>query len=134
MKILTAAILSSALATPVLACDLCALYSAAQARGEVGQGFFIGVAEQFTHFGTVQVDGAKAPNPAGQYLDSAISQAFVGYNINSRFGLQLNVPVIYRSFKRPEGFAVDHGTESGFGDVSLFGNLIAYQKLQENFA
>src|SRR5438067_4430911 len=132
MKFLNSVLLTGALATPAVGCDLCALYSAAQARGEVGMGFFGGVAEQFTHFGTVQVDGVKTSNPAGQYLDSAISQVFAGYNLNESLGLQLNVPVIYRSFKRPEGFAIDRGTESGFGDVSLLGNWLAYRKLPEH--
>ena len=133
MKILTSVFLSGVLTSPALACDLCALYSAAQARGEVGQGFFGRVAEQFTHFGTVQIDGAKAPNPTGQYLNSSISQIFAGYNLTERLGAQLNVPMIYRSFKRPAGFAIDNGTESGLGDISLLGNWVAVRKLRENF-
>src|SRR5437867_2788997 len=91
-------ILTGALATPSFACDLCAIYSANQARGDNGTGFFTGVAEQFTHFGTVQVDGHKVSNPTGQYLDSSISQVFAGYNFDDRLSLQLNVPLIYRSF------------------------------------
>src|SRR5689334_17515196 len=111
MKFLTSVLLGSALAAPVTACDLCAIYSANQARGEIGKGPFGGVAEQFTHFGTVQVDGEKVDNPTGQYEDSSISQVFLGYNFNERFGVQFNMPLIYRSFKRPEGFAIDEGTE-----------------------
>ncbi|HTE91422.1 MAG TPA: hypothetical protein VK639_20910, partial [Terriglobales bacterium] len=121
------------MATPTTACDLCSIYSATQARGEIGKGFYSGVAEQFTHFGTMQVDGQKVPNDVGQYLDSSISQLYVGYNFNDRLGVQLNLPVIYRSFKRPEGFAIDRGTESGIGDVSLIGNFLAYRKLEDNF-
>src|SRR2546422_8959228 len=99
-----------------LACDLCAIYSASSARGEIGTGPFAGVAEQFTHFGTVQVDGTKVADPSGQYLDSAISQLFFGYNLNARIGLQFNVPVIYRSFKRPDSMGgIDRGAESGQG-------------------
>jgi len=133
MKFFTSAVFVGALAAPALGCDLCALYSASQARGEIGDGFFGGVAEQYTHFGTVQVDGEKVFDPSGQYMDSAISQLFVGYNVNSRFGVQLNLPVIYRSFRRPQGFAIDHGTEAGIGDISLLGNLVGYRKLQEDF-
>src|SRR5258706_6067077 len=103
MKILIPAVLAAVCAQSVLACDLCALYSASQARGEVGEGLFAGIAEQFTHFGTVQVDGREVSDPSHQYLDSSISQLFAGYNFNERFGLQLNLPVIYRSFKRPDG-------------------------------
>src|SRR4051794_16042114 len=113
MKILVSTVLV-AVAQPVFSCDLCAIYSASQARGEVGQGPFAGVAEQFTHFGTVQVDGHEVANPSGQYLNSSISQLFAGYNFNERFGLQFNLPVIYRSFKRPDDLGgIDRGTESG---------------------
>jgi hypothetical protein len=133
MKILNLTVLAGVVAAPASACDLCSIYSATQARGEIGQGFYSGVAEQFSHFGTVQVDGQKVPNETGQYLDSSISQLFAGYNFNNRFGVQFNLPVIYRSFKRPEGFEIDRGTESGIGDISLLGNFLVYRKLEENF-
>ena len=133
MKISISAVLVAVMAQPVLGCDLCAIYSASQARGEVGQGPFVGLAEQFTHFGTVQVDGHKVDNPSGQYLDSSISQVFAGYNFNERFGLQFNLPVIYRSFKRPDSEGgIDRGTESGIGDVSLLGTFVPYRRLTEN--
>ena len=121
------AVLTGTLATPAVACDLCAVYSATQARGEIGKGLFLGVEEQFTHFGTVQVNGTKTLNPAGQYLDSSISQVFVGYNFTGRLGLQLNLPLMDRSFKRPDGTgSIDRGTEAGLGDVSLLANVVAY--------
>ena len=133
MKILSLSVLAGVVAAPASACDLCSVYSATQARGELGKGFYSGVAEQFSHFGTLQVDGQKVPNEVGQYLDSSISQLYAGYNFNDRFGVQVNLPVIYRSFKRPAGFEIDRGTESGIGDVSLIGNFLVYRMLKENF-
>ena len=127
------AFLTVAVATPVVACDICSVFSAAQARGEIGKGFFGGVAEQFTHFGTLQEDGMKVANPAGQFLDSSVSQLFAGYNLNERVGLQLNVPVIYRSFKRPEDFAIDRGTEFGAGDVVLLDHYQLYRHEEKKF-
>lgn len=88
--------------------------------------FYAAVAEQFTHFGTLQLDGHEVDNPTGQYLDSSITQLVAGYSFNSRFALQINVPLIYRSFERPEGFAIDRGTESGLGDVSLLGKFVLF--------
>src|SRR5713101_1593477 len=133
MKILFSAVLA-AFAQPVLACDLCGVYSATQVAVETSKGPFVGVAEQFTHFGTVQLDGKEVSNPSGQYLDSSISQVFAGYNFTPRTSLQFNLPLIYRSFKRPDGAGgIDIGTESGLGDVSLLGNLLAYQKVKDNF-
>jgi hypothetical protein len=117
-------------AQPIFACDFCAVYSANEARS--GKGFYAGVAEQFTHFATAQDAGKEVPNPIGQYLDSSITQLLIGYNFNERFGVQFNAPMIYRSFKRPEGFTMNHGTESGLGDVSLVGKFIAYQHQTED--
>lgn len=82
-------------------------------------GFYAAIAEQFTEFATVQVDGREVPNPSEQHLESSITQLVIGRSITPRFALQVNVPLIYRSFERPEGFAVDSGSESGLGDVSL---------------
>ena len=113
-------------------CDLCSIYSVAQSRGELGRGFFAGAAEQFTHFGSLQVEGERVPNPSGQFLDSSVSQIFAGYNFNDRFGLQLNVPVIHRSFQRPQGAAIDRGTESGLGDISLLGHFRVVRAEEKN--
>jgi len=82
-------------------------------------GWYAAVGDQFTRFATVQVDGHEIANPTGQYENSSITQLVAGYQINSRFTLQISVPLIYREFKRPEGFAIDRGTVSGLGDVSF---------------
>ena len=122
-QIAVPAVLLGALATRVVACDLCAVYSAAESRGEIGKGLYAGVAEQFTHFGTLQEDGHKVPNEANQWLDSSITQLLLGYNFNERVGVQFNLPLIHRSFSRPEGFETDRDTESGLGDSLLLGHL-----------
>jgi hypothetical protein len=91
------------------------------------------VAEQFTHFGTVQVDGQRVANPAGQYLDSSISQVFAGYNLSDRFGIQINLPLIHRTFRRPVGFAIDEARDAGLGDVSVLGNLRLISREKKDF-
>ena len=126
-------VLTAALAAPAAACDLCSIYSANQARGDIGKGWFAGVAEQFTHFSTLQDEGIEQPNVVGQHLDSSVSQLFAGYNFNERFGVQFNAPLIYRSFKRPEGFDIDRGTESGLGDVALVAHVQAYRSESRHF-
>ena len=110
------------------ACDLCGCYTP-QLEAMPGtqaappfpwlRGWYGAVGEQFTRFGTVQIDGHEASNPAGQYENSSITQLVAGYQFGARFGLQANLPIIYRDFKRPEGFAIDRGSESGIGDASL---------------
>src|SRR4029077_8422830 len=89
-------------------------------------GFYTAVAEQFTHFGSLQFDDREVANPTGQRLDSSITQLVVGYDINEWFALQFNAPLIYRDFRRPEGFAIDEGTVSGLGDVSLLAKAVVW--------
>ena len=115
------------------ACDLCGCYTPQiEARPDAAdpaafdKHIYFAIAEQFTHFGTLQLEGEELDNPTGQYLDSSIAQLVAGYGFNSRFALQINAPVIYRSFERPEGFAIDRGTESGLGDISVLGKFLAY--------
>ncbi len=117
------------------ACDLCGCYTPqlnAMAQMEEtnlppwARGFYSAIGEQFTYFGTLQVDGDKIDNPTGQYLASSITQLVTGYDLTSRFALQVNVPIIYRDFKRPKGFAIDRGTVSGVGDVSLLLRTVAF--------
>lgn len=135
----------AAVAATGRACDLCGCYtpqmeampdSELSTLGETLPGggsqdrwpsrVYVAIAEQFTHFGTLQLDGVEVDNPTGQYLDSSITQFVVGYSFNSRFALQINVPLIYRSFDRPEGFTIDRGTESGLGDISLLGKFVVF--------
>lgn len=130
------------------ACDLCGCYTpqidatlqaadpsafgemwpAAREHGGWLSHTYVAGAEQFTHFGTLQLDGDEVENPTGQFLDSSITQLVAGYSFTSRFALQINLPLIYRSFERPEGFAIDRGTESGLGDLSLLGKFVLFHK------
>lgn len=90
------------------------------------RGWYGAVGEQFTRFGTLQLDGEEVANPTGQYLNSSITQLVAGYQINNRFALQINVPLIYREFKRPEGFEIQQGTVSGLGDLSLLLKTVVF--------
>lgn len=122
-------VLSLHTATRLLACDLC---RCATPRLEVvhqkSSGFYAAVAEQFTHFGTDRFNGDEVANPTDQHLDSAITQVVAGVTFGqNRFGLQLNVPYIHRSYQRPEGFAIERGHESGLGDLSLLANVVVFK-------
>lgn len=115
------------------ACDLCGCYtpqietiSASQpdSSRQWWNRFYSAASEQFTAFGTAQLDGHEVSNPTGQYENSSITQLVAGYAINDRLSVQLNAPVIYREFRRPEGFVIEHGTEAGFGDLSFLLNTV----------
>jgi hypothetical protein len=110
--VLTAMLLAAGLTTSG-ACDLCGCFTPqldTMSKMESSdfpwweRGWFGAVSEQFTHFGTLQDGGTEVANPTGQYENSSITQLVSGYQLTSRFALQINVPLIYREFKRPEGF------------------------------
>ena len=88
---------------------------------------YLAVAEQFTHFGTLQFEGNEVPNPIDQYENSSITQLVAGYSLSSRLAVQLDVPLIYRWYQRPAGFAIERGTEAGLGDISLLANFVLFQ-------
>ncbi|GBD24951.1 hypothetical protein HRbin30_00265 [bacterium HR30] len=99
-------------------CDICAIYTATELQ-ESRVGLRLGVAEQFTRFATLQQDGRKIANPAGERLESSITQLLFGYAWSPQILLQLNVPVIHRNFRRLSPAGRERDQESGLGDVSL---------------
>lgn len=113
-----AAVLALATAAPARACDICAVYNATQ-TGEGGTGLSLGVAEQFTSYDTLQLDGEEVQNAAGEWLNSYITQILVAYRVLPRLSLQLSVPVIARKYRRQERTGVVHGEETGAGDLCL---------------
>jgi hypothetical protein len=121
--------LVSAGAPSAMACDLCSVYAASEAQGGGGAGFFGGVAEQLSYFNTLQVDSHKIAND-GEYIYGSVSQLFLGYNVNSRWGLQLSVPIIHRAWGSSSG---GNRSETGIGDVSLLGNVRLFEHLSEDF-
>jgi opacity protein-like surface antigen len=131
MKLLLTSVLAWAVAGPAFACDLCQISTPSLAGGIPGQGLFGTVSEQFTHFGTLQDEGNEVANPFHQKLDSSITQILAGYQVSDRFGIQFNLPVIYRSFRRVEDMQAVHDTESGIGDASLLGRYLLWQKETE---
>lgn len=105
------------------ACDLCAVYSATHAQGLSVSGWSVGLASQFTHFATLRRDGERVADEVGQRLDSSITQVVARYGVTERFSVQANLPIISRSFRRPDGFAIDTGHERGIGDASVLGRM-----------
>jgi hypothetical protein len=113
------------------ACDVCAVYTATE-MGESRTGFRLGLAEQYTNFNTLKRDGEEIDNVANERVNSSITQILLGYGITPRLGLQLNLPIIARQFRRLDHHGdIEHGDESGFGDLSLIGHFLAYSDVRE---
>jgi hypothetical protein len=132
VSFLAAAFTVLALCVPGLAigCDVCAIYSATEHR-ESRTGWLLGVGEQYSRFATLKDGGEEIENP-GERLHSSITQLLFGYNMTSRFGVQLNVPIITRDYRRLEDGVLTNGDESGVGDLSLLGIVRPYSVATEH--
>jgi hypothetical protein len=121
----------------VWACDLCAVYRAADANGENGKGFVFSMAEQFIPYRTSQFEGDVVHPATPDFVDSSITHLVPGYNFSSWLGISLSVPVTYLKFRRtdldysltaPPVLSTERGTEFGLGDMALIGRVAVLQK------
>jgi hypothetical protein len=83
-------------------------------------------------FHTLQFEGQEVSGPNPDFLDRSITHLVPGYNFSKRFGVSLNVPLVYHSFQRSDiryavngadVFFTERGTESGLGDTALIGRF-----------
>lgn len=118
--------------TPLIGCELCAIYAGSHGLDQQKNGWFSGAAEQFTSFGGLQLNGEDIPNTANQSIETSTTQFILGYNFNEHFSLQSNIPYIHRSFRRPNGALMDEGNASGLGDAVLVGKLLLLHREREN--
>jgi hypothetical protein len=109
------------------ACDLCSIYTSLEAR-EARLGLYTSAFQQYTDFSTLRRDGDEVGNELGQSLKSSVTQVVLGYQASHRLGVQLNVPYLDKSFRRPEDAAVVEGSESGLGDAALVATWRAYER------
>jgi hypothetical protein len=106
------------------ACDLCGT-TLIQHPWDPRTGFTLGASEQFTRMKTLLDNGQKIDNDADQKLDSSITQIYLGYHITPHFGVQVNVPLIRRTFRRATEAGLENGSTQGLGDVSVTANWLA---------
>lgn len=127
-----------ALLLPALApaCELCAIYSADNARGDSSSGFVFTLSEQYIPFDKLQYEGStysSVPFLEQAFLHSSITHFAPGYNFSPRLAVSLNVPYVHRNFRRtqitPLGEFIDEqGAVSGLGDTALVGRWTVFQK------
>lgn len=124
------------------ACELCAIYSAASARGESSKGFSFNVTEQYVSQNTTQLEGEELegfPFLTQAYLNTSWTHFVPGYNFSPRLGINLSVPYIYREFHRVEipstgGVIDEKGNEDGIGDLALIARFAPIQKIEASYS
>jgi hypothetical protein len=108
------------------ACDLCAIYNSVESQEPKAHAFSLSVAEQFSGFDKVQTDGKYTENLGQQHLESSFTQVVPAFDFTDRFGIQANIPIIDRHFKRIEDGIRTSGSESGMGDISILAKFTPY--------
>jgi hypothetical protein len=112
------------------ACDVCAIYTATEQR-EARAGLRLGIAEQYSFFGTERLGGDEVTLPAREWMESSVTQLLLGYTFTPRLSLQLSLPLIVREFRRIRNHQIERGSENGVGDLALVGNFLAYSRVSE---
>ena len=107
------------------ACDICAIYTGSLMQQDK-TGFWLGLGQQYSDFGSVRTDDRSVPNSHDEWLRSSITQVVAGWSFTPKLGLQVNVPLISREYKRVEEGISVRGDENGFGDISVLGRFIPF--------
>ncbi len=98
--------------------------------------FFTSIAEQYTDYSSIKnIQNAPPGTSSDQFERSSITQFVFGYQFNDRFGVQLNVPYIYRWYRimNNAGTAMDNGQSDGLGDISVVANYIVAREEQADW-
>jgi hypothetical protein len=128
---------------PLWACDLCAIYSADNAREQRESGFFVTLSESFIPYGTVQFNGKEIEGSNLDFRDTSITHIVPGYNITRRLGISLNVPLVRQDFKRtevrysltdPAFIRTERESEFGLGDLSLISRFTVFEKQKMKYS
>lgn len=121
---------------PAAACDLCAIYSADNAREQRKAGLVLTASESFIPYRTVLFNDEKISGSDLDFNDSSITHIVPGYNFSRRFGVSLGLPVVYHNFKRTEVrysltslpvVRTEQSSELGLGDVSLIARWTVFE-------
>jgi hypothetical protein len=122
----------AALARPGTACDLHSLRTASAIEDDT-PGWRLGLAGQWTHYGTLQDGDDEIGNPDDQFLNSSITQVVAGYRFTERFAAEVRLPLIRRHFQRPKHHAgVETDSENGFGDLAVLADWTAFRRDTES--
>jgi hypothetical protein len=117
------------------ACDLCAVYNADTAMGDSGAGFSLTISEQFIPYRTTQLDGDEVSSATLDdiFLDRSITHIVPTWNFSERFGVSVNLPIIYQRYEHSQiiptapFIVTDSDSEVGIGDLSLIGRVTAFR-------
>jgi hypothetical protein len=104
------------------ACDPCALYHAARLQGRTaGTGYF-SLDNQHTSYSKTE-RGKTYSQKSGDLVETySTTQISGGYDLSSRAGVQLTVPVIYRAAENFENYKSASESDTKLGDILLSSN------------
>ncbi len=120
--------------SPTWACELCSIFNSIDNQERQSKNFFVGLAYQ----NQISSSNAKPDffsqinrNAEKQEIDSNTTQFMANYFFTNSFSLQINIPFIYRKFRRFDGNSYVNGRENGIGDASFLVKYIPFQDFQK---
>jgi hypothetical protein len=112
---------------PSFACDPCSLYNASRLLGHDEGSFTISLSEQYTRFKSV--DESLRPRDGEIGREFSVTQLAVSYDLLENLGIQLTLPLIYRTYDSYTRFTPKSDSEFGIGDgiISLNYTPLTYR-------
>jgi hypothetical protein len=113
--------------TPLFACDPCSLYNASRLLGHEEGSFTLSISEQYTRFKSVEDSLRPRDGEIGR--DFSVTQLAISYDLLESLGIQLTLPLLYRTFDTYSRFTPSRDSEFGIGDgvVSLNYTPLTYR-------
>jgi hypothetical protein len=133
---LVAALLALALPRAAFGCDPCGLHGAVQIPGVFNAmrttglrpaAVTVGVQEQLTTFSVTGENDLRTTESDLELIRTlSVTNFSLAYNASQQFAVQVNAPLLARSYDHFERFRKVRDTEVGFGDGSILGTYAPY--------
>ena len=120
----------------LFACETCAVYNSLDNQRRLGNDTFLGIAYDYQlsdSDSTPDLLALQGLSGETQSIESHTTQIFANYFFDERNSIQINLPFIYRDFRRFDGNSYVSGSEEGIGDISLLYKYIPWQKYYSKF-
>ena len=130
-KVLLSVVLPLIVAAPAFACDFCSIYTPLNISERQAGRLDLGVREDLLGYSKTRLDGNNVDHSlAIQNQKINVTELTAQYSLTDRFSALLAVPIISETFKRRINGAFDRDSESGVGDVALYGDVVLARKAQ----
>jgi len=132
LQIIIGVLLSSFIICPsgAFSCDFCGIYTPLTARELNARSWNFGVSETLLGFAKIREEGSSIAKNQDQNLKTNVTELSASYDFSKRFSLQAIVPFVDQEYTRLSDGIPEDGSDSGLGDVALYGQATAIQAIR----